>query len=162
MRDRLLALLAGLCFPLASAGAEPAALPDQASAVMQAVYQDMIRDVPGLSGPFDDAIFCLEGPDRSDPPAVMMSLLTASDGRIRAASACLIEPDEPYRRALERRTGASAIILQIESVRCSDAEHCSVTCGYYQKSLSGSSNTFEVEKQGGAWVVVSRNLIWIS
>ncbi len=132
---------------------------------MEAVFRDMIRDVPGLAGPYD-LPFCLEGPGKSDPPANVLDRLTAAGGRVRPASACPIESNEieeiQIRSVVERQTGTPAIILNIGSIQCSDERHCSVECGYFSGSLSASGNTFEVAHDGREWVVTSRRLRWIS
>jgi hypothetical protein len=132
----------------------------------------MIRDVPGLMGPYD-AAFCLEGPGKSDPPAPVMNRLRDSAPKVIPASACRIERDERFPRfpefpqfdikqVVERENGAPAIMLEVESIQCSDERHCSVVCGYFARSLSASSNTFEVEKRDEAWIVTSRQMHWIS
>lgn len=132
--------------------------------VEEAVFRDMIRDVPGLMGPYDMP-FCLEGPGKSDPPADVMQRLAASDERVRRASACRIETDqeiEPTRWVVERESGKPAVNLHITSIQCSDDRHCWVECGYFARSLSASGNIFEVAKDGQEWVVRSRRMKWIS
>ena len=56
-------------------------------AVMAAVFKDMVRDVPGLSGPYDGLVFCLRAPEETDPPATMLRQLTTENSSIRARSA---------------------------------------------------------------------------
>ena len=97
-----------------------------------------------------------------------MSRLRDSASKVAPASACHIVLDERFppqidvKRVAERENGADAIMLQVESVQCSDERHCSVVCGYFARSLSASSNTFEVEKRDEAWIVTSRQMHWIS
>jgi hypothetical protein len=94
-----------------------------------------------------------------------MKRLTGADARVRPASACGIETDPEIgeiRWVVERQTGAPAILLNVDSIQCSDDRHCSVVCGYFARSLSASSNTFEVERRGSEWLVVSRRMNWIS
>lgn len=130
--------------------------------VLEAVFRDMVRDVPGLSGPYGDLVFCLEGPGKSDPPEPVLNRLAASGERVRPASACRIEKDGLREWVVERETGARAVILMVQSIQCPDELHCSVSCGYFSQGLSASGNTFEVEKRGGAWMVVRRQMHWIS
>jgi hypothetical protein len=129
----------------------------------------MIRDVPGLSGPYEVA-FCLKGPGESDPPAPVMDRLRVSAARILPASACRIErearvpqrPEFDLKRVVERENGARAIMLEVSSIECSDERHCTVACGYFSQSLSASGNSFEVEKRDESWVVTWRQMRWIS
>ena len=129
----------------------------------------MIRDVPGLSGPYEVA-FCLKGPGDSDPPAPVMDRLRVSAARVLPASACRIErevllpghPEHDIKRVVERESAARAIMLEVSSIECSDERHCTVACGYFSQSLSASGNTFEVEKRGETWAVTSRQMRWIS
>jgi hypothetical protein len=134
---------------------------------MEAVFRDMIRDVPGLMGPYEVA-FCLEAPGKTDPPAPVMNRLRDSAAKVIPASACRIEldgrfpPEFGVKRMVELASGADAIMLQVDSIDCSDERHCSVVCGYFARSLSASSNTFEVEKRDEEWIVTSRQMLWIS
>ena len=132
--------------------------------VLEAVFRDMIRDVPGLSGPYSSP-FCLQGPGETDPPAAVMNRIRAFNAQVRPASACRLEKDPNIgqrRWMVERRTGGPAILLRVDSIQCSDNRHCSVSCGYFAASLSASSNIFQVERTGAEWLVTSRRMMLIS
>lgn len=129
---------------------------------MEAVYRDMMDDVPGLGSRAVD-VFCIEGLSGADPEIGLLTRLAQSDSRVRPRSECTIESASPYhRRMIETATGRASVALNIASVRCDTPQRCTVHCGYFAGDMSASGNNFEIEKRGAAWVVVSRDMVWIS
>lgn len=77
---------------------------------------------------------------------------------VRKASACKIDGNGVFDPA----TNAKGLQLNVDTVTWVAGDEATVSGGYYEASLSASSNLYRVKKTGEGWVVVEDRLLLIS
>jgi hypothetical protein len=168
MRVLALALALALVGACSSAGTPSSTSPvDRASEeldILEAVFRYQFdHNASGDLTP--DRIFLSlsegkEGDAPKDPPPALLARFKGHTPPVEPESAA--DPDMAlgvHRRGEERERG---ILFRLTSIRWIDKDTVEVDGGYFQAGLSASGNTYRVEREQRAWVVVSDAMHWIS
>ncbi len=123
----------------------------------EATFRYMFRK--NASGAQQNAkVYCLHFEKGADPPAAFLARFAQDKVPVRAASACSQSVDGVF----ENATHAHGLAFRIDGITRADADHATVTGGYYEAGLSASGNVYTLERKGGAWSVTKDEMQWIS
>ena len=155
MRVLLLALALTLVGACSSARAPSSAAPVDRAAeeldILESVFRYQFEH--NASGSTPDCILLSlsegkEGDGPKDPPPALLA-------RFKGHT----PPVEPESAADQH---GQVILFRLTRIRWIDADTVEVDGGYFQNGLNASGNTYRVERQQRAWVVVSDTMRWIS
>ena len=63
---------------------------------------------------------------------------------------------------VDKETGKQGRIFRVESVEWTCDDEVQVEGGYFENGLSATGMTYQVEWEGGRWVVTDERMNWIS
>jgi hypothetical protein len=95
----------------------------------------------------------------SDPGDAFIIRFAASTPPVKRRSECI---ESAFVGVCDRATGELGLIFEIGAIRWQSESMVEVDGGYYEDGLSGSGNTYYVERRGGRWEVVKDVMHWIS
>lgn len=107
-------------------------------------------------------VFCVEmrqGQSRADPDDDMLKRLAGGGRLIRKRSACDVNGES---LVVDRQTGVPGLIVSVGTVSWISASEATIEGGYYEASLSASSNLFHLQKVDGKWRVTRDELLAIA
>ena len=104
-------------------------------------------------------VFCIHFEKGADPPAAFLARFSSSKIPVVAGSGCT---EDPRSGVTQRSTGAHGLAFRIDSIKLTDADHATVTGGYYEAGLSASGNVYTLERVSGTWTVTKDEMTWIS
>jgi hypothetical protein len=97
--------------------------------------------------------YCLEV-DGKDPSDALIARFAGSTPPVKKASECTTASDVGDWGVRVRVTREPGLLFRLGAIRWVKASMVEVEGGYYEASLSASSNTYYLEKKNGDWKVV--------
>jgi len=104
-------------------------------------------------------VFCIHFEKGADPPPAFVARFASNKIPVVAGSGCT---EDARTGVTQRSTGAHGLAFRIDSIKLTDADHATVTGGYYEAGLSASGNVYTLERVAGAWTVTKDEMTWIS
>ena len=104
-------------------------------------------------------VHCLHFEQQTDPPAAFLARFAHDHVPAEPGSTC---SETASGGVVHRPTGAHGLAFRIDSLSWTDADHATVTGGYYEAGLSASGNVYSLERKNGKWTVTKDAMQWIS
>jgi len=130
---------------------------------LEALYRyQMAKNASGQQQ--NAGVYCLAlgGSQGGDPPAALFALFGQSAAPVVPRSRCTVAPDSEGNVVRLTSGGRDGLILYVSSMTCAAPDSCTAEGGYYEANLSASSNTYQLARSGGRWVVTGNRLNAIS
>jgi hypothetical protein len=131
--------------------------------ILEAVFRYQFDH--NASGSNPDCIFLSlsegkEGDAPKDPPPALLARFKGHTPPVEPESAADLDSMPGVHRRGEQSD--HGILFRLTTIRWIDPDTVEVDGGYFQNGLSASGNTYRVEREQRAWVVVSDTMHWIS